>query len=144
MSATPTPRVSRLPAVPLIWVVPLIALAVAGWLIYHEWQTRGPMIEVEFADGAGIAAGRTILQHKGVTIGRVTAVNLTEDLRRVRVTIRLERTAAGGSTVPSEQTTTWMSSTYQPSMPLQPSRPKSKRKRSSSPASASALRSTWV
>ena len=95
MSSAPTPRVSRLPAVPLIWVVPLIALAVAGWLIYHEWQTRGPMIEVEFADGAGIAAGRTILQHKGVTIGRVTAVNLTEDLRRVRVTIRLERTAAG-------------------------------------------------
>jgi paraquat-inducible protein B len=76
-------------------VVPLVALVVAGWMIHRDWRTRGPVITITFSEGAGIAAGRTVLQHKGVPVGRVRDVELADDLRHVRVNVRLERSAAG-------------------------------------------------
>lgn len=94
MSDHPPPRVARRPSFPLVWIVPLVALAVAGWLLLREWRTRGPEITIELADGAGVEAGRTVLQHNGVTVGRVTGVELIDDLRRVAIRLRLERSAA--------------------------------------------------
>jgi paraquat-inducible protein B len=94
MTTLPPPHVSRAPSLPLIWVVPLVALLVGGWLIYREWRTRGPVITIQFSEGAGITAGRTILQHKGVPVGRVRAVDLSPDLRHVLVQVQLERSAA--------------------------------------------------
>ena len=41
MSAPATPKVSRTRSLPLVWVVPLIALAVGGWMIFREFQHRG-------------------------------------------------------------------------------------------------------
>jgi len=93
-SSNPTPKVSRAPRFPLVWVVPLIALGLGGWMIARELKNRGPEITIEFADGSGIVADKTELQHKGVSVGRVTAVELKPKLDGVSVRVRLDKSAS--------------------------------------------------
>jgi len=63
-------------------------------MVAREWRNRGPEITIEFADGSGIAADKTLLEHKGVSIGTVTAVELKPGLDGVLVHVRLNKTAA--------------------------------------------------
>jgi paraquat-inducible protein B len=93
MTTPATPRVSRLPAVPLVWIVPLAALAVGGWMVVREFRNRGPEITIDFAAGRGVEPRKTTLEYLGVSVGTVTAVDLKEDLSGVSVTLRLDRHA---------------------------------------------------
>lgn len=95
MNPLPQPQVSRRPRLPLIWIVPLVALAVAVWMVFREWRQRGPEVQIEFSDGSGMEVGKTTLAYKGVEVGAVTAVDLKPDLGGVVVHVRLERDAAG-------------------------------------------------
>lgn len=90
-----TPKVSRRPAIPLVWVVPLVALAIAAWMLARQFRDRGPEITIEFAHSAGIEAGKTVLEHKGVTVGTVHDVSLKPDLSGVVVHLRLTKSGAG-------------------------------------------------
>jgi paraquat-inducible protein B len=76
---------------PVIWVVPVIAAIVAGYLVYDRVREYGPTITIRFKDATGLKAGETQIKHLGVPIGQVHAVALTEDLDHVAVTARLRR-----------------------------------------------------
>jgi paraquat-inducible protein B len=76
---------------PMIWVVPLVAAVVAGYLIFERSRAYGPTVTVVFKDADGIRAGETWIQHLGVPIGQVTAVELADDLDHAIVTARLAR-----------------------------------------------------
>lgn len=76
---------------PVIWVVPVIAAIVAGYLVYDRVRSYGPTITIRFKDANGIKPGETLIKHLGVSIGTVTAVELTEDVEHVLVTARLRR-----------------------------------------------------
>src|SRR5829696_1268828 len=94
MTTPPAPRVSRAPALPLVWIVPIVALAVGGWMVFREFRNRGPEITIEFAEGKGVEPRKTTLDYLGVSVGTVTAVELKEDLTGVNVTLRLNRNAS--------------------------------------------------
>ena len=95
MTVPPTPRVSRMPALPLVWIVPIVALAVGGWMVFREFQNRGPEITIEFDEGKGIEPRKTTLIYLGVSVGTVTSVDLKEDLSGVIATLRLDKNAEG-------------------------------------------------
>lgn len=92
--ASDSPRISRRRSLPLIWIVPLLALALGGWMVFREFRHRGPQITIEFPEGKGVEARKTTVEYSGVTVGTVLAVNLKEDLSGVRVTVRLDQNAA--------------------------------------------------
>jgi len=94
MKTADTPKISRAPAFPLIWLVPLLAVAVAGWMGFRELRERGPEITIDFKDGTGVEAGKTVLEHKGVSVGMVKAVRLKHDLSGVSVVLRIDKDAA--------------------------------------------------
>jgi paraquat-inducible protein B len=94
MSISPAPKVSRAPVFPLIWVVPLIAIAIGAWMGFSELHNRGPEITIDFADGSGIESGKTVLEYKGVTAGTVEAVELKPGLGGVTIRLRLTKIAA--------------------------------------------------
>jgi paraquat-inducible protein B len=94
MSALPEPAVSRRPSLSLVWMVPVVALIVGGWMMWGQHRHRGPEITVEFADGSGIEPGKTILDYKGVAVGRVRGLTLNGDLSGVIVRVRLDEGAA--------------------------------------------------
>lgn len=103
MTQRPAPIVVRnRRSLPLIWVVPLVAFIVGGWLIARNSQDRGPQITIRFQNGAGIEAGKTILEHKGVAVGTVESAELDEKLDSVLVKVRLARNAADLARADSE------------------------------------------
>lgn len=95
MTKPPAPTVTRSRrSLPLIWVVPLLALVVAGWLIARNAREHGPEITIRFQNGAGIEVGKTTLEHKGVAVGTVQSVQFDEKLEGVLVRVQLAKNAA--------------------------------------------------
>jgi paraquat-inducible protein B len=94
MNPLPAPKVSRAPAFPVVWVVPLIAIAIVAWMGFSQLHERGPEVTIDFADGSGVEAGRTALEYKGVSAGTVEAVELKPGLDGVTVRLRLKKRAA--------------------------------------------------
>ncbi len=90
----PRARVRRRRVVRWVWVVPLVSVAVAAWLVYQRIQSLGPEITVTFEDGAALRVGQTPLRYRGVQIGEVSRVKLSPDEKHALVTIRLQKEAA--------------------------------------------------
>lgn len=95
MTAPAQPKITRAPSLPLVWIVPLVALAVGAWMVWREFRQRGPEITIEFVNGAGVEPRQTTLEHQGVAVGTVTGLDLKPDLSGVIVTLRLNKSAAG-------------------------------------------------
>lgn len=93
----PRPRIveARRWHVSLVWLVPVVAIAIAASLLVRTVFLTGPRIEIEFASADGVEAGKTDVRYKEVVIGKVTAVSLRDDRKRVVVGVQLDRSAAG-------------------------------------------------
>src|SRR5690242_19761611 len=91
----PKARVRRRRFFRLIWIVPVVAVAVAVYLVLHRMQDYGPEINVTFTDGGGLRVGQTPVRYRGVQVGEVTGVSLAPDEKHAVVRIRLTRSGAG-------------------------------------------------
>jgi len=92
---TPRARVRRRNRwIHAMWIVPIVAALVAGWLIWDRARQMGPEITIEFRDGGGLKPGQTPIKYRGVQIGEVTRVDLSDDQSSVLVRARLQRSAA--------------------------------------------------
>jgi paraquat-inducible protein B len=78
-----------------IWVVPIVAALVAGYLVLGHLQDYGPMITIRFKDASGVRTEQTDIQYRGMSIGQVNDIQLSTDRQYVLVRARLQRTAAG-------------------------------------------------
>ncbi|MFV1850696.1 MAG: intermembrane transport protein PqiB [Thalassospira sp.] len=73
----------------IIWLVPLVALIIGGWLLWRDIVSKGPEITVTFEAAEGISAGKTAVRYRDVDVGQVTAINLSDNLDYVELTIRM-------------------------------------------------------
>ncbi|PLR41538.1 MCE family protein [Chimaeribacter californicus] len=90
---TPTEaRVKNKRRISPFWLLPFIALMIAGWLIWSNYQERGTTVTISFQSAAGIVAGRTPVRYQGVEVGTVQTISLSKDLHNilVKVSIRSE------------------------------------------------------
>ncbi len=78
----------------LVWLVPLVALLVGGWLAVQAILEKGPTVTITFKTGDGLEAGKTKLKFKDVEVGLVKSVTLAKDLRTVVVTAELAKDAS--------------------------------------------------
>ncbi len=92
MSDAPPARVRR-SRFSLVWLIPLVALAIAAYLGIRSVRSEGPLISVTFKTGDGLVAGQTKVQHKAVALGNVEGVRLADDMQNVIVTVRMRREA---------------------------------------------------
>lgn len=76
-----------------VWLTPILALAITGWLLFNGYINTGKEIRVQFDSGAGIIAGKTPLQYRGINVGVVTDFEIADSLDRVNVVIRLAKEA---------------------------------------------------
>ncbi|MBN2679390.1 MlaD family protein [Acidithiobacillus montserratensis] len=81
-------RRSRWPG--LIWAVPVAALAIVAWLALKTYMNQGPSVTVQFPTMGGIKADHTVVKYRGVTVGHVTAVKLSQSLGEISVTLRFD------------------------------------------------------
>ena len=87
-NALPVPK--RRWAVNIVWLIPLVALLVGGWVAIHYLMQRGPTVTIEFANADGLEAGKTKLRYKEVDIGTVSAIAIAKDRSHVIVTAKME------------------------------------------------------
>ncbi|HTI19256.1 MAG TPA: MlaD family protein [Trinickia sp.] len=78
----------------LIWLVPIVALLIGGWLAVKAILEQGPTITISFKTGEGLEAGKTKLKFKDVDIGVVKSVALSADHARVTATADVSKDAA--------------------------------------------------
>lgn len=99
MSDTPTPPAAtpQFKAAQrwnVVWVVPVLAVLIGGWLVYRSITSKGPLVQVTFETADGIVAGKTEVRCRSVRVGYVDAVSLSQDLQSVTVSLRMDPEAA--------------------------------------------------
>jgi paraquat-inducible protein B len=48
----------------MVWLLPVVALLVGGWLIYKTYSEKGPEIVISFKTAEGIEEGKTQVKSK--------------------------------------------------------------------------------
>ncbi len=78
----------------IIWVVPIIALLIGGWLTFKAMSEKGPEITITFDTADGLVAGKTTVKFKDVDVGKVTELELNDDASGVVATVEMTNNAS--------------------------------------------------
>jgi len=87
------------------WLLPFIALMIAGWLLWHNYQERGTTITINFASADGIVPGRTPIRYQGVEVGLVQGISMSDDLHTIQIKASIKNDMADAL---REQTQFWL------------------------------------
>jgi paraquat-inducible protein B len=79
--------------IPVIWLIPIIAIAIGGWLAWDTLSRQGPTITVTFETAEGLQAGQSQLKFRDIVLGTVKRLDLSGDHSHVVVTIATTRQA---------------------------------------------------
>ncbi|WP_233888951.1 PqiB family protein [Paraburkholderia flagellata] len=77
----------------VVWLVPVLAVLIGGWLAVKAVIEKGPTITISFVTADGLEAGKTKVKFKNVDIGLVKTVTLTPDHERVIATADINKNA---------------------------------------------------
>src|SRR6201998_4030764 len=86
-AAVPRATTRRSRRLSVIWVIPLFAVAIGGWLAWDTWSKEGPTIRISFDSGEGLQAGQSQLKFKDIVFGTVKSLELAPDHTHVIVTV---------------------------------------------------------
>ena len=89
----------------MIWMLPVVALVIGGWLIYKSVVDAPTEIVIYFAPDNHIVPYQTELKYGGATIGMVTDTFLSDDLRYIGARVAVDERA---SFVLQKDTQFWM------------------------------------
>ena len=101
----PRAVVKKRKQISIVWLVPLVALAIGGWLAYKAITEKGPTITITFKTAEGLEAGKTKIKYKNVEVGQVEAIEVSDDLSGVVVTAEL---ATGSKPYLTDKTRFWV------------------------------------
>lgn len=85
----PTAQINKKSRFSLIWIIPLTAALIGGWLIFKYYSERGTIITIILDDASGVEAKKTPIRYKSVQVGNVKKIRLTSDLKKVKVTAEI-------------------------------------------------------
>ncbi len=76
-----TPELKRKRGISPIWILPLIAVVIAAWLVYKSLMDAGIDVIITFKNAQGIEAGKTQVIYRGMPIGLVKSLRINKDFR---------------------------------------------------------------
>lgn len=89
----------------IVWIVPLVALVIGGWLAIKAIRDKGPTITITFATADGLEAGKTKIKFKEVEIGQVEQISLNAEASQVVATAKMVK---GSEPYLTDQTRFWV------------------------------------
>lgn len=89
----PKATVQKKRGISIVWIIPIVAALIGGWLTYKTISEKGPTVTITFKDGAGLEAGKTKIKYKSIEVGTVKTVQISPDLSHVVVTAELSKQA---------------------------------------------------
>jgi paraquat-inducible protein B len=78
----------------LVWMIPILAAAIAGYLGYRTLLEQGPLLTLTFSTADGLTSGQTQVQYKAVALGTVENIDLSSNHRNVIVGVRMNNVGA--------------------------------------------------
>lgn len=78
-----------------IWLVPIVAILVASWMLYQNWSSQGPIITLVASNADGLEAGQTKLKARNVDVGRVIDIRLSDDYDNAIIKVRMNQDTQG-------------------------------------------------
>lgn len=93
MDVTPAKR-SPWRNLSLVWLVPVLALAVSLGVAWQSYSNKGTLITIVFKDAAGITPKDTTIRFRDVIIGAVEDVAFSKDMSHVEVSARINKDVA--------------------------------------------------
>lgn len=91
---TAVARPKRKSSPQLIWLIPIVAVLIGGWLAIKTILEKGPTITITFKTAEGIEAGKTKVKYKSIDIGEVKSVGFSKDLKHIVLTVEMNKGAA--------------------------------------------------
>jgi len=85
------PLIRKRRSISPIWILPLVALCIGGWLLYTTIRDAGVEITVHFQDATGITPGKTKVIVKGIPVGTVKRLEVDEGMQGVNLVITMDR-----------------------------------------------------
>lgn len=79
------PEIKRSKGISPLWLLPILTMILAGWLVIKSIHDAGQRVQIHFSDAAGLIAGRTTIRYQGLEVGMVRDINLSEDLGSIYV-----------------------------------------------------------
>jgi len=76
-----------------MWWVTLACLLLAFWLTWRSIPAHGPTIVIQFPEGFGLKSGDAV-RHRGIDVGTVSEVVLSDDLSQISAMVTLTPEAA--------------------------------------------------
>lgn len=101
--ATSVPKRRRRPSV--VWIIPIVAAVIGGWIAAQKILSEGPTITISFSTAEGLEAGKTKIKYNGVEVGTVTSIILSKDRKNVVATAQM---AADSKDILVEDTKFWV------------------------------------
>ncbi|QDH14349.1 MCE family protein [Formicincola oecophyllae] len=78
----------------ILWIIPVVAILISGWLAWRHFTTQGPLVTIDFDTADGIVPGQTQVKNKAVTLGIVKDVTLSPDMSHVIVAVQMNEASA--------------------------------------------------
>jgi paraquat-inducible protein B len=94
LSDLPQADVQSRKQISIVWLIPIVAVLIGGWLAYKGLSEKGPSVTISFESAEGLEAGKTKVKYKDVELGQVETIRFNADLSRVLVTAALVKEAA--------------------------------------------------
>lgn len=74
-----------------VWILPLIAIVIGAWLITKSVQDAGFDITLRMNDANGLVPGKTQVMYKGIPVGMVKKLTVTQDLQFIDAIIEMNK-----------------------------------------------------
>jgi len=85
----------RRPVPQLVWLIPIVAALIGGWLVVKGILDKGPTITISFKTAEGLEAGKTKVKYQSLDVGEVKSVTFNKQQGRhgVLATVELVKEA---------------------------------------------------
>jgi paraquat-inducible protein B len=89
----PGPKMKLKKGISPIWILPIVALLIAGWIVYKSIVEAGINVAITFENAQGIEKGKTRVIYRGMPIGVVKDLSINKDFRTIDVLVEFVREA---------------------------------------------------
>lgn len=74
-----------------VWIVPIIALIIGGWMIYRYYARMGPEIVIYFKNSGGLEPKHSFIKFRDVKVGIVERIKILRQKEGVAVYARINK-----------------------------------------------------
>jgi paraquat-inducible protein B len=89
ITQVPDSKVVSRTRISLVWVIPIVAAVIGAWVAVTRIEGEGPKITIVFISADGLEAGKTKIRYRGVDVGTITTILLSDDHRHVLATAQM-------------------------------------------------------